>query len=106
MKYSLSDQKLALDNFKQIKKGDTLYTILRHVGSGGMSRTIDVIETTRKNRLYNLGWSVAVVLKLPYDNKYNGVKIGGTGMDMGFYLIYSLSSVLFDNGYAINQKWL
>lgn len=106
MEYSLSDQKSALDNLKQIRKGDTLYTILRHVSSSGMLRTIDVIETTRKNRLYNLGWSVAVILNLPYDNKYNGTKVSGTGMDMGFHLIYSLSSVLFNDGYAINQKWL
>jgi len=27
-------------------------------------------------------------------------------MDMGFHLIYSLSNVLYKDGYAINQRWI
>ena len=52
-----------------------------------------------------------------------GIKIGGCGMDMGFYLVYNLGYTLypngtpkqhgtrngepdFDGGYAFKQAWL
>ena len=63
--------------------------------------------------------------------KTGGVRVSGCGMDMGFHLVYALSSALFpegfipaeaghtygrngtdpherdpDGGYALNQKWL
>lgn len=106
MKYSKSDQKIALDNLKSLKKNMIVYTILRHTSSSGMLRIVDVLQVGKNGLIYNLGWSVAVVLELPYDRNQNGVKVGGVGMDMGFHLIYSLSSVLFGDGYALKQRWI
>ena len=89
----------------KIKKGDTLYTQIRHVSQSGMMRHISVRQT-KKN--YPLNWdyqvSIALDWKLSKDNQ--GIKIGGCGMDMGFHLIYTLSQTLFNNGYAIKHSWL
>lgn len=106
MKYSKSDQRIALDNLKSLKKNTIVYTVLRHTASSGMFRVIDVLQVGKKELIYNLGWSIAVILELPYDRNKNGVKVEGCGMDMGFHLIYSLSSVLFGDGYALKQQWI
>jgi hypothetical protein len=37
---------------------------------------------------------------------YNGIKVGGCGMDMGFHVIYNISKTLFNDGYAIKHQWL
>ena len=43
---------------------------------------------------------------MTYDSKREGVKVGGAGMDMGFHLVYNLAAVLFDDGYALEHKWI
>jgi hypothetical protein len=45
-----------------------------------------------------------------YDERHEGAKAHGCGMDMGFHLVYNLSSVLFAGqeraGYALKQGWI
>lgn len=86
-----------------------LYTILKHVSRSGMMRSIQVIAIVNNQPLY-LGYRIAGILDMPYDEKNEGVKIGGCGMDMGFALVYDLSSVLYKDeergAYKINQRWL
>ena len=114
---------------KMLKPGDTVYCILRHVSSSGMSRRID-LYVMKKNRPVWLSWYAARVLGERL-HKESGIVVGGCGMDMGFHLVYSLSRVLFpngfipakagrshgrngsaanerdnDGGYALNHKWL
>ncbi len=94
---------------EEIKKGDILYTQLNHVSQSGMTRHISVRQI-KKN--YPLDWTRLVSIALDWKeakNKfgnYNGIKVGGCGMDMGFHLVYTLSSVLFNDGYAIKHRWL
>ena len=92
---------------EEIKKGDILYTQLNHVSQSGMMRHISVRQI--KNN-YPLDWTRLVSLALDWKEGKNrcggGVKVGGCGMDMGFHLVYTLSSVLYDDGYAIKQSWL
>jgi len=38
--------------------------------------------------------------------KNDAVFVSGCGMDMGFHLIYTLASKLYDDGYAIKQSWV
>jgi hypothetical protein len=132
MKYSKSEREASLERLKSwIKKGDTLHTTVKHVSKSGMTRYI----TTRhlKPRAFapvenltfvgeqpvqisNYDYHIARVLDLPEAPNYQGVKVGGCGMDMGFHLIYSLSRALFkdeprgesdrDHGYWIKQEWL
>ena len=84
---------------EEIKKGDTLWTQLNHVSRSGMMRHISVRQIKKD---YPLDWKQGKN-RLGYDN---GIKVGGCGMDMGFRLVYTLSSVLYDDGYAIKHNWL
>jgi len=96
----------AIEKLKEaIKPGDLLYTQLEHVTKSGMTRFIRV-RKIEHNYPYNYTYLVAKALDWTYSDKYEAVKVGGCGMDMGFHLIYSLSSVLYDDGYEINQRWL
>ena len=88
-----------------IKEGDTLYTQLEHVSKSGMTRFIKVRQI-KDNYPYNWTYVVAKALGSKVSDKYEAIRREGCGMDMGFELIYNLSSVLYGNGYAINQRWL
>ena len=92
---------------EEIKKGDTLWTQLNHVSQSGMMRHISVRQIKKD---YPLDWTRLVSLALDWKEGKNrsggGIKVGGCGMDMGFHLVYTLSSVLYDDGYAIKHSWL
>jgi hypothetical protein len=98
---------------EMLKHGDTVYTVLRHVSTSGMSRRID-LYTVRDNRpQYLSGYAATVTGWRLHDN--GGIVVGGCGMDMGFHLVYTLSSILFrDNpiegrnhsGYELRHEWL
>jgi hypothetical protein len=124
----------ALENLRAIlKAGDTVYTVLRHVSSSGMSRRID-LYVVRDNEPRYLTGSVARLLDYRQHND-GGVIVSGCGMDMGFHVVYELSRVLFqgrfqcigehcpsndhsngdrnhephehsDGGYALRHKWI
>jgi hypothetical protein len=88
-------------------------TLNRHVSSSGMSRDISVFYV-KDNQILNITYSVAKAMgcKLVERNGSRAIKVGGCGMDMGFHLVYTLSSVLYrgtiesDPGYYLNQSWL
>ena len=69
--------------------GSRVYTILRHRSSSGMSRDISLVVADSDGRVND---------------------INGAGMDMGFHLVYNLSSVLFHGedraGYILKQEWI
>lgn len=104
------NKKEAITRLKEvINKGDTLHTQLMHVSQSGMTRHIKVRQLKDSKAL---DWTRLVSLALDWKEAknrfgdYNGIKVGGCGMDMGFHLVYTLSSVLFDDGYAIKHDWL
>lgn len=106
MGYSTAEREEAISRLKEyVRRGDRVFTIARHVASSGMQRTIQLIVFKNKQPLY-LGYNAAIALDLPYDKKYEGVKIRGTGMDMGFHLVDYLSHVLFHKSGALKQEWL
>ena len=90
---------------KILKPGDAVYCILRHAARTGMSRVID-LYVLEDNDLRRIGLLAANLLELSYTDKYDGIKVSGAGMDMGFWLVYSLSEKLFDDGYALKHRWL
>jgi len=77
-----------------VKPGATVYTIIRHVSRSGMTRVIDpyIIEDGEPRWI---GRYVSDALSWSYDDKKQGVRVGGCGMDMGFHLVYTLSIALF-----------
>jgi hypothetical protein len=93
---------------EMLHPGDTVHTVLRHVSRSGMSRSISAIIYDEEGNNYNIDYLVSRLLDCPYDGKNGGVKRGECSMDMGFDLVYNLSSRLWpdDGGYALKQMWL
>ena len=85
-------------------KDSTAHTTVVHVARSGMSRHIKVFAISGE-RIQNISYHVAKFLNWRYTDK-EAVFVGGCGMDMGFHLIYTLSSKLYDDGYAIKQSWV
>ena len=91
--------------------GNTIYTVLRHVSSSGMTRYID-LYVIKDNRPLRITWSAAQALGWPYDRKREALKVTGCGMDMGFHAVYTLSRVIYsgkvegDAGYSLQHNWM
>ena len=116
-------QHAAIDELRaMLKPGDVIYTTLNHVSRSGMMRVID-LRVMRNNEPLRISWSVAQAIGCTYNTKYEGVRIDGCGMDMGFSLVYTLGSVLWPNGtlephgtrngepdtcggYALKHRWM
>jgi len=92
-------------------KGATVYTVLRSVSASGMTRHIS-LKVAQGGDIYDITYLAAQAMgeKVKDRNGYNTIKVNGCGMDMGFHLVYNLSSVLFAGedraGYKIAQRWL
>ena len=101
MKYTASEVAEARTRLLDVlKPGDTVYCILRHVSRSGMSRVISLYAKTPDG----MQWLDPFALKLGVgsgmDNKREGLKVGGCGMDMGFALVYELAHALFKDGFG------
>jgi len=94
---------------KILKPGDTVYTVIRSVSRSGMSRRLD-LYTIQDNRPRFLTTFTADLLGLSYGTeswiKGAGLRVSGCGMDMGFAVVYNLSTVLFGDGYKLNHEWI
>jgi hypothetical protein len=78
---------------KILKPGQTVYTVLRHVSSSGMTRRIDLYVIQGKQPRFISGY---VARALEYrQHKSGGLIVGGCGMDMGFHLVHSLGYALW-----------
>lgn len=77
-----------------LKPGDTINCILRHVSRSGMSRSISLLKGDA-----DITYFAALAMGDKIDQKHGGIKIGGCGMDMGFALVYNLSWTLFPEGF-------
>lgn len=90
----------------------TVYTVIRHVSSSGMSRSIDLF-VFRDNKPVSLTWLCQNVMGWKFDRKNGGIKVSGCGMDMGFHLVNNLSMRLYcpdkydhDAAYRLKHRWL
>ena len=81
-----------------VKPGSTVYTILRHVSRSGMQRTIDMIVLTERGPR-SIAYQASVLTGSSLDRDRWGLRVRGTGMDMGFDLVYELSYQLFSEGF-------
>ncbi len=94
-----------------IKDGDTVYCVLRSRAASGMSRVIDLkiigqdeYNGATQTRIWHIGYNAAKALDRSYDNKKEGIRISGCGMDMGFALVDDLRRTL---GYKeLRHEWL
>jgi hypothetical protein len=103
----------------------TVYTVIRHASTSGMYREISVVIPVMKDKIdvtefgakraistvqqfVHPSYTIAGLLNRGYSEKngHNAVICKGCGMDMGFDLVYNLSSVLYGDGYKIKQEWI
>ncbi len=113
---------------KMCKPGSTVYTILRHVSSSGMSRRISCFIIDKDRKPLTIDWYIEKLGLYKRHKSKEGLIVGGCGMDMGFDVVYQTSGQLypkgfklaknqhgrngdtsgFDNngGYALNQEWV
>lgn len=90
-----------------LKPGDTVYTICDHVSRSGMSRNIRLILKPGTDEERHPNNAVATLLGWPLRRGWHdSIRVSGCGMDMGFHLVYTLSHILFGDGYALKQRWL
>jgi len=59
--------------------------------------TTESLTYKGKQIINNLDYYISKALDWPLNDK--GIRVGGCGMDMGFHLIYSLSRILYPNGF-------
>jgi hypothetical protein len=97
------------------KANHKVYTSLVSVSSSGMSRKIDVFVSTEAGEIRNINWYIEKLDLYNRDLKTNALKVSGCGMDMGFDVVYSLSTKLYRNedgsyshegAYKLKQQWL
>lgn len=93
---------------KLLPEGATVYTILRHCSTSGMSRRISLVAVV-DGALRTLDALAADLMGDKVSPK-GGIVVGGCGMDMGFHLVYNLSSSLHDSadrcGYTLKHEWI
>ena len=106
MKKKTQEHFEAYDYFKtNLKKNDTIYCMIKHVSQSGMSRHISFFYI-RNNEPRFITPRISDFLDYKMNKYHDAIVVGGCGMDMGFHLIYTLSKILFNDGYAIKQNWL
>lgn len=88
-----------------LRKGTTVYTVLRHVSSSGTSRLID-LYVVKQNEPIRLTWSASVMLEWTYSRKREALRVNGCGTDVGFEAVYTLADIVLGNANALRQRWL
>jgi len=78
--------------------GSTVHTVLRHVSRSGMSRSVSLV-IAEDGQPWDISYLAARALGDRMDPNHGGIKMGGAGMDMGFALVYNLSTVLYRDGF-------
>lgn len=78
--------------------GSTARTISRHVSKSGMTHRISVVNVADGDT-FDATYLVAALLGEKLDTHHEGISRGGSGMDMGFDLVYSMSRRLYPDGY-------
>ena len=99
-----------------LKDTTIVYTVSRGVSSSGLTQYVSLmvagLDQEGKPDLYNITWHVSNVLgeKLHDKDGHRVIKLQGGGMDLGFNVVYNLSSVLFAGqdraGYVLKHRWM
>jgi hypothetical protein len=110
------DRANALESVRGILGGDNkpvIYTLARRESSGGYGISQDISLFYFSNGTpWNLTYYAALILgrKVKLSGGYNSINNTGGGMDLGFDLVYSLSSYLYAGhdraGYVLSHRWL
>jgi hypothetical protein len=88
-----------------LRKGTTVYTVLRHVNASGTRRFID-LYVMKQNEPIRLTWSAAVMLEWTYSRDREALRVNGCGTDVGFEAVYVLADIVLGDSNALSQRWL
>ena len=132
-RFTKAEKAEALETLRGIlKPGDRVVTILRHVSTSGMSRSIDLYifranaDGSVSKRFLSRYAAIIGAGGCTWDEARSCCKITGCGQDMGFAIVYDLSWSVFDGrpaadapendrttgddkpryGYWLAQEWL
>ncbi len=114
-----TEQQKACDYLRELFVDDSkpeICTVLRHVTASGMSRDISLFYV-KNNELINITYYAGLALGWKLTERYGSraIRVGGTGMDMGFHLVYTLARTIYkstennhgaDVGYWLEHRWL
>lgn len=99
-KVSPQEKQEALERLREwMPPGSTVYCVLRHRSRSGMQRQIGVVVMTPEGPRHP-NYAVGAVLGLRVNERGDGVFVNGCGMDMGWHLVFSLSSALYPDGFG------
>lgn len=104
------EQREFFDELRKLApRGKRVYTQLNSVSASGMSRVID-LRVICDDRIVSLTYHAVNafpdLFKLNRRSSAYGIVAQGCGMDMGFDLVYRLGVMLYDDGYALDHRWL
>lgn len=111
-----TEQQEARETLRQMfgeRDRKTVYTILRHVSTSGMSRDISLKMLDEDGTLRDITYLACIAMgeKCKERNGSRVVRVGGCGMDMGFHVVYNLSYSLYREdgldraGYVLRHEW-
>ena len=102
MNLTKAKQEEQVDAIRQLRltltPGETVYTVLRHTSRSGMYRAIDLYHLSNGERDW-LSRRGSTATGIRFDKRHEAMGAGGCGMDMGFSLVYELSSALYPDGF-------
>jgi len=107
MKYTQEEKDEAVKILKEHLKGvKELYCFTRHVSASGMQRSISCYAFKKDGREIKHIWLdrlICTALGLPFDKDREAVKVSGCGMNMHFWLVYEVASLLYKDGHKIKS---
>jgi hypothetical protein len=89
-------------------RGAYVTTVVTHVSSSGTSRRFRVLGAySRDGASYVEDYALHVARVLGWRTTDRGeLVVSGTGMDMGFHVVYTLAGRLYGDGYALKHRGL
>lgn len=105
-----ADQADALDVLRTaFPVGSVVYTYVTRVTASGASRRMGVVAVTPEHDGTPAARSVTILAARALGYRLNDdgtMTVPGGGMDMGFHVAHSLSTLLHRDGYALSHRWL
>lgn len=112
----ITDSQLAKETLLRdyLSPGQSVYTISRGSSASGMTHYYSIavggVDYAGNSDIFNITYYAAAALgyKLVDRAGHRVIKVQGGGMDMGFHLVYELSTVLYSGadraGYVLKHR--
>lgn len=89
---------------ENLRPGDKVYASVAHVSRSGMSRLIRLYVVQPGGSLWDITGLAGQAIGWGNDGDRWGIPVSGCGMDMCFHTVYSLSRVLFPDGFGVEMS--